>query len=482
MLTSKSRILLVDDDAQALESTRKILELSDYDVTTACDGQAALDQVRGSADKPRVGFDLILTDVRMPRLGGLEFLRALSLCGDGTPVILMTAFGRIEEAVWAMKFGAVDFLTKPFKRQALLSAVEMALKRSRNRAPARSAQTQAAQAQGDKFGSLVGNSGAMNALQAMIRQVAPTAATVLITGESGTGKELIARCIHDQSSRAKGRFIAINCAAVPEQLIESELFGFEKGAFTGATTAKEGLFEAAHEGTLFLDEIGDMPIALQAKLLRTLQEGEVRRVGATTSKKINVRVIAATHRDLKENVRTGSFRQDLLYRLEVIAVQIPPLRDRMEDVPDLAYHFLKLASGRHGKPVDGIEDEAMEALLAHTWPGNVRELGNVVERGVVFAQGSLLLARDLPPHLLDLAKRAEKASNTFGTESTTASGQAQAAITVPLGTPLKDVEDLLIRKTLEATSGDKNMTAKLLGINSRTIYRKLEKKDAPEVE
>jgi two-component system response regulator HydG len=481
MLTSKSRILLVDDDTQALESTRKILELSDYDVTTACDGQAALDQVRGGADKPRASFDLILTDVRMPRLGGLEFLRALSLCGDGTPVILMTAFGRIEEAVWAMKFGAVDFLTKPFKRQALLSAVEMALKRSRGRVPARASQAQAPQGQGEKFGSLVGASSAMSALQATIRQVAPTAATVLITGESGTGKELIARCIHDQSSRAKGRFIAINCAAVPEQLIESELFGFEKGAFTGATTAKEGLFEAAHEGTLFLDEIGDMPIALQAKLLRTLQEGEVRRVGATTSKKINVRVIAATHRDLKENVKTGSFRQDLLYRLEVIAIQIPPLRERMEDVPDLAYHFLKLASGRHGKTVEGIEDEAMEALLAHTWPGNVRELGNVIERGVVFAQGSLLLTRDLPPHLLDLAAQAAQTAKASATESTLTSGQTQqSAITVPLGTPLKDVEDLLIRKTLEATSGDKNMTAKLLGINSRTIYRKLEKKDLPE--
>jgi two-component system response regulator HydG len=470
MLTSKSRILLVDDDAQALESTRKILELSDYDVTTASDGQAALEQVRGGPEKPRVTFDLILTDVRMPRLGGLEFLRALSLCGDGTPVILMTAFGRIEEAVWAMKFGAVDFLTKPFKRQALLSAVEMALKRSRGRAPVRSPQ-----ALTEKMGSMVGASSVMSSLQATIRQVAPTAATVLITGESGTGKELIARCIHDQSTRSKGRFIAINCAAVPEQLIESELFGFEKGAFTGATSSKEGLFEAAHEGTLFLDEIGDMPIALQAKLLRTLQEGEVRRVGATTSRKINVRVIAATHRDLKENVRTGSFRQDLLYRLEVIAIQIPPLRERMEDIPDLAYHFLKLACERHGKSAEGIEDEAMEALLAHTWPGNVRELGNVIERGVVFAQGALLLARDLPPHLLELSVRASKepAASVEGASS-------GSSITVPFGTPLKDVEELLIRKTLEATSGDKNMTAKLLGINSRTIYRKLEKKDALE--
>jgi two-component system response regulator HydG len=487
MLNAKSRILLVDDDIQSLESTRKILELADYEVTTAADGQFALEQVRGAPDKPRASFDLIVTDVRMPRLGGLEFLRALSLCGDGTPVILMTAFGRIEEAVWAMKFGAVDFLTKPFKRQALLSAVEMALKRSRGRVSSRTASTHSGAssgassgAQDEKMGSLVGSSHALASLQSTIRQVAPTAATVLITGESGTGKELIARCIHDQSTRTKGRFIAINCAAVPEQLIESELFGFERGAFTGATTAKEGLFEAAHEGTLFLDEIGDMPIALQAKLLRTLQEGEVRRVGATVSKKINVRVVAATHRNLQESVRSGTFRQDLLYRLEVIAIQIPPLRERMEDVPDLAYHFLRQASGRHGKIVEGIEDEAMEALLTHSWPGNVRELGNVIERGVVFAQGTHLLARDLPPHLLELA---EKASNAKSVASSSENAsQTSPSITVPLGTPLKDVEDLLIRKTLEATSGDKNMTAKLLGINSRTIYRKLEKKDSPETD
>jgi two-component system response regulator HydG len=315
----------------------------------------------------------------------------------------------------------------------------------------------------------------MQGLQGTIRQVAPTAATVLITGESGTGKELIARCIHDQSTRNKGRFIAINCAAVPEQLIESELFGFEKGAFTGATTSKEGLFEAAHEGTLFLDEIGDMPIALQAKLLRTLQESEVRRVGATVSRKVNVRVIAATHRDLKENVRAGTFRQDLLYRLEVIGIHISPLRERMEDIPDLAYHFLKQACQRHGKTVEGIEDEAMEALLSHSWPGNVRELGNVVERGVVFAQGALITARDLPPHLLQLVQMASQASR--GAQPAENSSGGASSITVPLGTPLKDVEDLLIRKTLEATSGDKNMTAKLLGINSRTIYRKLEKDD-----
>lgn len=443
------RILLVDDDANSLESTRKILEMAGYDVVTATDGQAALDLVRplsGSA-----GFDLVVTDVRMPRLGGLEFLRAMSVCGDTVPVILMTAFGRIQDAVWAMKFGAVDFLTKPFKRQQLLSSVEMALKRSRAGSGAPSA--------GKKptMDALVGVSSQLQGVRSIIRQVAPTAATVLITGESGTGKELVARAIHELSARAQMPLIALNCAAVPENLMESELFGYEKGAFTGATQARAGLFEAAHGGTLLLDEIGDMPVSLQVKLLRVLQEGEVRRVGATVSKKVDVRLIAATHRNLHVLVGEGRFRQDLLYRLEVVQVQMPPLRERMADLPDLAYTFLKQFSLRHSKAITQISEDAMALLLNHLWPGNIRELSNVLERAVIFAQGDRVEAGDLPVHLGN------------GAVAQTVS----QSIAVPLGTSLKDVEDLLIRKTLQATSGDKNMTAKLLGINSRTIYRKL---------
>lgn len=444
-----ARILLVDDDVQGLEATRKILELSGHETVTAGDGQAALDQVRGARDQRP--FDLVLTDVRMPKLGGLEFLRALSLCGETMPVILMTAFGRVEDAVWAMKFGAVDFLTKPFKRQALLSAVDSALKRARGEG--RSAPVAAITA-----GGIIGSSTPIRELRAVIAQIAPTAATVLLRGESGTGKELVARCLHQQSARASGKFIALNCAAVPEQLIESELFGFEKGAFTGATTAKEGLLEAAHGGTLLLDEIGDMPFHLQAKLLRALQEGEIRRLGATHSKKIDVRIIAATHRDLKDGVREGTFREDLLYRLAVIEVVVPALRERIEDIPDLAYHFLKQASGRHGKSLMGIDEGALEVLLAHSWPGNVRELSNVIERAVVFASSECIGVSDLPPHLLSLSSGPKP---------------LVGRIEIPLGTSLKDVEEILIRKTLAATDGDKNMTAKLLGINSRTIYRKL---------
>lgn len=472
-----ARILLVDDDPQSLESTRKILELAGYQVTTASDGQAALELVRPGAERER--FSLIVSDVRMPRLGGLEFLRAVSLCGESTPMILMTAFGRVEDAVWAMKLGAVDFLTKPFKRQALLSAVEAALKRAAARQGKPNAAASGALT-GASAGSasnelLVGHSAKLAELKSQIAQVARTSATVLLTGESGTGKELVARSLHRQSARESGQFIALNCAAVPEQLIESELFGFEKGAFTGATSSRAGLFEAADGGTLLLDEIGDMPIALQAKLLRTLQEGEVRRLGATVSRKVDVRVIAATHRDLREGVRAGTFRQDLLFRLEVISLLVPALRERIEDIPDLAYHFLKQACARHQKDVAVISEEAMEALLEHSWPGNVRELSNVVERAVVFAQGGQIELLDLPAHLV-----AQQASQKGGNLRFVPKSPLVGTISVPLGTSLRDVEDLLIRRTLEATSGDKNMTAKLLGINSRTIYRKLDSTKRPE--
>lgn len=450
------RILLVDDDPQALESTKKILELSGYEVTPAEDGQVALEKARPHRD--RVPFDLILTDVRMPRLGGLEFLRALSLCGESTPVILMTAFGRVEDAVWAMKLGAVDFLTKPFKRQTLLNSIESALKRSKVRVPASvSMPTSGASL-------LIGKSEPIQKLKETIAQVAPTLVTVLLTGESGTGKELVARLIHAQSARAQGKFVALNCAAFPENLIESELFGFEKGAFTGATATKEGLLEAAHGGSLLLDEIGDMPISLQANLLRTLQEGEVRRIGATSSRKVDVRVIAATHRDLREGVRVGSFRKDLLYRLEVVNIHMPPLRERMEDLPELAIYFLKTFAQRHAKDIQGIQESAMNILFMHSWPGNIRELSNVIERAVVFASGQQIETGDLPPHLVSLT-----GGLTGAASSTSPSGK----IEVPLGTSLKEVEEILIRKTLEATAGDKNMTARLLGINSRTIYRKL---------
>lgn len=471
------KILLVDDDPQSLESTCKILEYAGYQITTAIDGQSALEKVRPSPGRTDPEFDLVISDVRMPKMGGLEFLRALSLCTDSVPVILMTAYGRVEDAVWAMKLGAVDFLTKPFKRQALISAVEAALLRSKKRAAQRADEgTLASAAQGLMVETptdlILGNSAPVREMKAVIHQVAPTQATVLLHGESGTGKELVARCLHLMSHRSKGPFIALNCAAVPEQLMESELFGFEKGAFTGAQVSKEGLFEAAHGGTLLLDEIGDMPLSLQAKLLRVLQDQEIRRVGSTSSRKVDVRVIAATHKNLRNAVQNGSFRQDLHYRLEVIGIQVPPLRDRVEDLEGLCYHFLRQAGKRHQKLVQGFSSETLEVLKLHSWPGNVRELSNVIERAVVFAQGSQITVSELPHHILENAKAAGRMISS----PALARGESQPTIEVPLGTSLKDVEELLIRKTLEATDGDKNMTARLLGINSRTIYRKLDKR------
>ncbi len=437
-------ILLVDDDLQALESTRRILEFSHFSVTEAQDGQRALELIKTHGSN----YDLILSDVRMPKLGGLELLRALAHCQEKIPVILMTAFGRVQDAVWAMKLGAIDFLMKPFKRQELLTALETALKYS-----------QARQTKKNESELLIGNSKPLQELRNQMEQVAPTSATVLITGESGTGKELVSKCIHALSPRTHGNFIAINCAALPESLMESELFGYQKGAFTGATQAKQGLFEAADGGTLLLDEIGDMPLVLQAKLLRVLEDQEVRRLGENQSKKVDVRVLAATHQNLGESVKAGKFRQDLLYRLEVVTLKIPPLRERIEDLPVLSEHFLKEACSRHEKKMTQIADEALKILMAYSWPGNVRELSNIIERAVVFCRGEKVTPEELPPHLSQLLRLQLMEEDSM--------------ISVRLGTPLREVEELLIRKTLEATSGDKNKTAKLLGIHSRTIHRRV---------
>lgn len=473
---NEKKVLLVDDDPQGLSSTRKILELAGYEVITASDGQEALEKVRpqpqtshslASSEAP-LWVDVVVTDVRMPRMSGIEFLRALSVCMPGVPVILMTAYGRVEEAVWAMKLGAVDFLMKPFKRQGLLTAVDAAVKRSRKQVIEKTAEKE----DGSSLeGLLRGSSRIMKELRENILQVAPTQAPVLITGESGTGKERVARSLHQSSARNQGPFIALNCGAIPETLIESELFGHEKGAFSGATQSKTGLFEAANEGTLFLDEIGEMPLGLQVKLLRVLQESEVRRVGSTVSKKIDVRVIAATNKNLREAVQKGEFRQDLLYRLEVVEMRVAPLRERGDDILELSYYFLREASRRHQKAFEGISEDAAQILRSHPWPGNVRELENAIERAVVFAKTSEIQPSDLPPHLarIQMASLSDL-STTLERDGT---GELREAISVPLGTPLREVEDILIRKTLEATQGDKGVAAKLLGVNQRTIYRKI---------
>lgn len=470
-------ILLVDDDFASLGSTRKILEHAGFQVETAPDGQAAIDRIRAGGER----IDLVITDVRMPRMTGLEFLRALRHSGKTIPVILMTAYGRVEEAVWAMKLGAVDFLTKPFKRAALLESVQAAMKRIQAAAPAPTAGSgpieshrgkSSEQALGGKRGSarITGRSLQAERLRAWVDQVGATTATVLIQGESGTGKEQVARALHETSVRSRGPFMAINCAALPENLLESELFGYEKGAFTGAIQAKIGLFEAANGGTLFLDEIGDLALSLQAKILRVLQENEVRRLGSSVSKRIDVRVISATHQPLKSLVLESRFRQDLLFRLEVVSIDLPPLRARLEDLPDFTVMFVAEASARHTKSVVAVSPETFEVLSRYAWPGNIRELQNAIERAVIFAASAVIQPQDLPPHVLELAGKG------LGLE------QSAHSITVPIGTPLREVEEIMIRRTLELTQGDKNLTAKLLGINSRTIYRKLKEDGEPETE
>lgn len=463
------RILLVDDDIQSLESTRKILEHAGYEVETAADGQQAIDRIRTDSTP----VSLVISDVRMPRMTGLEFLRALRHSGKTVPVVLMTAYGRVEDAVWAMKLGAVDFLTKPFKRAALLESVEAALKRAATLTAAGpvTSSRNSADSQG-KNGSrrIAGRSLQAERLRAWVDQVGATTATVLIQGESGTGKEQVARALHETSTRSGGPFMAINCAALPENLLESELFGYEKGAFTGAIGAKPGLFEAASGGTLFLDEIGDLAVSLQAKLLRVLQESEVRRIGASVSKRIDVRVISATHQPLKTLVAESRFRQDLLFRLEVVSIDLPPLRARLEDLPDFVLLFVNEASVRHGKSVVAVSPEAFEILSRYAWPGNIRELQNAIERAVIFAASPIIQSADLPPHVLELAGKG------LGLET------SPHSITIPVGTPLREIEEIMIRRTLELTQGDKNLTAKLLGINSRTIYRKLKEEGADPVD
>lgn len=444
-----AEILVVDDDTQSLESTSRILEMMGYKVMRASDGEKALELCRSNA------FDVVISDVRMPRMDGIAFLRALSVLRRGLPMILMTAYGQVDEAVMAMKLGAVDFLSKPFKRQALIDAVSQALKKKEavRRVGGDSAHS------GQSL--LIGTSRAIDETRRSIEKFAPTSAIVLITGESGTGKELIARSIHQMSPRISRPFIALNCAAIPADLIESELFGHEKGAFTGADSAKMGIFEAAHQGTLFLDEIGDMPLNAQAKLLRVLQENEVRRIGSVRAQSIDVRVIAATHQDLGQKVIRGEFRQDLLYRLQVLQISAPPLRERGDDLFVLAEYFLKYFSDRHEKAISILSSAVQQTFRMHSWLGNVRELQNVIERAVIMSSGGTIDLQDLPPYLRELESKGGIGTAPSGT------------IEIPIGASLKDVEDLLIKKTLEATSGDKAVTAKILGINSRTIYRKL---------
>jgi two-component system response regulator AtoC len=387
------RVLVADDKENLRRLVSRILaDAGGYAVDEADDGARALALVATRA------YDVVVTDIRMPGADGFELLAAVKARDPSVEVVMMTGYATVQDAVRAMKRGAFDYLEKPFDPDAALGVVARAAERKRVADAARRA---APPGEEESFHALVGGSGTMRAVYRLLEKAAGVDATVLLTGETGTGKELAARAIHYQSARRERRFVPVNCGALPGELVESELFGHARGAFTGAAAAKAGLFEEAQGGTLFLDEVGELPLPAQVKLNRVLQEKEIRRVGDTRAIAVDVRVIAATHRDLREEVKAGRFREDLFYRLHVFTVTLPPLRERPDDVPLLAAHFLEKHARALRRSIRGFAPEAVRALVAHRWPGNVRELENVVERAVAVAGGELILPEDLPPDLAE---------------------------------------------------------------------------------
>jgi two-component system response regulator HydG len=440
-------VLLVDDEASILEALAKVLAKEGLHVVTAERGQDALEVLR------RQPVAVMVTDLRMPGMSGTDLLRAAKAITPEVEVIVMTAYGTVEDAVEAMKHGAYDFVAKPLKRAAVIAAVSKALDKASLVAENRELKAQLAAARSRE---IVGNSQVMRATLEVARQAANSTATVLLLGESGTGKELLARYIHEHSPRAGRSFVPVNCAALPESILESELFGHEKGAFTGAVRAREGRFVEADHGTLFLDEIGEVSATVQVKLLRAVQEGEVEPVGGRTTR-VDFRLVCATNRELTKEVKEGRFREDLYYRINVIPIHVPPLRDRLEDVPLLVDHFVRKFTARHDKGVRRFTEAALQVMGSYGWPGNVRELENTVERAVVLAAGPEIDVGNLPPELRDPQ----------------AAGHGRQ-VTVSVGTRLDEVERRLIMETLKFTRGDKRLAADLLGIATRTIYRKLE--------
>ncbi len=438
-------VLIVDDDAPNRVTVERILAREGLTVSLAEHAREGLERVR--ADR----IDLVVTDLKMPGMSGLDLLKAVRHVDPDIEVVVMTAYGTVEVAVEAMKEGAYDFVTKPIKRQELVSTVRKALEKRGLRVENRRLRERLGESVDAAW---IGTSAVTRQLVAEVEQVAPSDATVLITGESGTGKGHLARLLHRASRRREGRLVTVNCSAIPENLLESELFGYEKGAFTGAMAHKDGRFDLARGGTLFLDEISETTPALQVRLLRVLQDGEYERVGGTETVTADVRVVAATNRNIESEVEAGRFREDLYYRLNVIRVTAPPLRERAEDIPLLAWHFLERYATKNGKAVHGLTAEAVEALVAWRWPGNVRELENAMERATVLCREDRVGVDDLPPVI-----RAGR-------------GVVRKALTFEIGTPLKVAERRLIEETLRATGGDKGLAASLLGITARTIYRR----------
>lgn len=448
----KNTVLVVDDDEAHRTMLRTLLSGWKYDVKEADDGAVAIEMVHERA------FDLILMDVRMIKVSGLEALEEIKTYNPAIPVIIMTAYSSVETAVEALKMGAYDYLTKPLDFDELRLVMGRAMDHRRLREENRLLR----ETLGTQFESqnIIGRSAVMVKLLETVAQVAPSEATALITGETGTGKELIAGAIHFNSTRKDGPFVKMNCAAVPETLLESELFGHEKGAFTGAHRLKEGRFQQAHGGSLFLDEVSEMPLPMQVKLLRVLQEREITRLGGEEVINIDVRVIAGANKELSREIEKGSFREDLFYRLNVVTLNVPPLRNRKEDIPLLAQHFLRLFSEKNRKQIKGLTPQAMDRFLKHDWPGNVRELINTIERAVVLSRTEYLDDKDFP-----LVTK----SKLSGDQET--SGQKAE----PSVFKLDEVEREAILKTLKSAEGNKSEAARRLGITRKTLHKKLKK-------
>lgn len=449
-----AKILVVDDDAVARELLADALQKEGYEVEVFSNGEEAIERGR------RGWVDLVLTDIKMGTVDGLTVLREFKRFSPDTSIVLLTSFGSLEGAIEAIKQGAYDYLAKPFKKEEITLVVRRSLDhcqlvrenaRYRDELKGR-----------EDWSPLVGSSPAMLEVYKLVARVSEGRSTVLLQGESGTGKELIARAIHANSPRREKPFIPVNCGALPDMLLESEMFGYEKGAFTGAVGTKAGLFEAANGGTLFLDEIGDLGPALQVKLLRVMQDQEVRRVGGTSSLKVDVRIIAATNRDLEQFVKEGKFRDDLYYRLNVVRITLPTLTERKEDIPMLAHHFLQKYAGGSARAVRGFLPDTMTLLKEHRWPGNVRELENAIERAVSLSHGPLLTPDDLPAAL-------RRPGSPIGDKTDGSDQHDEVCLT------LEEVERRHLIRVLKETKGNKVKAAKLLGIDRRTLYRMAER-------
>jgi two-component system response regulator AtoC len=457
MQKSKKQLLIIDDEENMRHMLGAMLSKRDYTITTTASGNEGLALLKENE------YDFILCDIRMPGMDGMEFLAHASKIEHGATIIMMSAYGSTNDTIKAMQLGAYDYISKPFKAEEIFIVLKKAEERERLRRENKILRRRLSVAEkGTGFGEMVGKSRVMEEMFRIAEKIAAYPTTVLITGESGTGKELVARGIHRASPRAKKEFIAVNCGGMPENLLESELFGYTKGAFTGAERGKKGLFTVANQGTLFLDEIGELPLDMQVKLLRVLQEQEVRPIGSCRNLKIDVRLIAATARNLKEEVKSGRFRQDLFYRLNVINIHIPPLRERIEDIDLLAHHFLKNFSRKMNVDINDVSPAAITLLLRHPWPGNVRELENVIERAVIMADKKIILSENLPPE--------------FGTKQQQRRlGDYLSGLSIKKGR--KIMEKNLISRALEATEGNKSQATKLLEISYPALLAKIKQYD-----